>query len=235
MVAKALGSRIGSPHSSHSGGVSGSVSSIMVASASTNGTSATIPANSSGASLATTPIRRPPALPPCATIRPAPVYPSAIRCRAAARKSENVFGFLPSLPSSYQRQPLSVPPRTCAMAVDEAAVDEREAIAREARIDRIAVGAVAIEKQRRRAVMLCVPPHQKRHRHGLAVGGRREHEAGLIARRVEAGRDDLPLDQRPLARGAVIVVDLLGPRHRRNGETDARRVELVDPARNSSA
>ncbi len=59
-------------------------------------------------------------------------------------------------------------------------------------------------------------------------GGGREHEPRDIARRVEARRDDLPLDQRPLARRAVVVVNLFRPRHRRIGEADARTVELVD-------
>ena len=61
---------IGLPHSGHSGGVSGSFSSSMVLSTSTNGTSAMMPRNSSGAMLATTPISMPPAEPPLATMRP---------------------------------------------------------------------------------------------------------------------------------------------------------------------
>jgi hypothetical protein len=44
MVANASGLRIGSPHSSHSGGVSGRLSSSMVSSTSTKGTSAMTPA-----------------------------------------------------------------------------------------------------------------------------------------------------------------------------------------------
>ena len=73
MVRNAAASVIGLPHSGHSGGVSGSVSSSMVFSTSTNGTSATMPANSSGARLATAPISMPPALPPWPTMRPAEV------------------------------------------------------------------------------------------------------------------------------------------------------------------
>ena len=87
MVSNAALSWVGSPHSSHSGGVSGRLASSIVASTSTNGTSAMISANRSGARLATAPISRPPALPPCATTRPLLVKPSAMRKRMAARKS----------------------------------------------------------------------------------------------------------------------------------------------------
>src|SRR6478735_6531771 len=55
MVRKSFALSIGLPHSGHSGGVSGSVSSSMVLSTSTNGTSATMPANSSPARLAIAP------------------------------------------------------------------------------------------------------------------------------------------------------------------------------------
>src|ERR1700743_566758 len=61
MVRKSSALSIGLPHSGHSGGVSGSVSSSMVLSTSTNGTSATMPANNSPARLATAPISNPPA------------------------------------------------------------------------------------------------------------------------------------------------------------------------------
>ena len=64
MVVKAAASAIGLPHSGHSGGVSGRVSSSMVFSTSTNGTSAMMPAKRSGARLATAPISMPPAEPP---------------------------------------------------------------------------------------------------------------------------------------------------------------------------
>src|SRR6516162_10124314 len=53
MVRKSFSLSIGLPHSGHSGGVSGKESSSMVSSTSTNGTSATMPAKSSPARLAT--------------------------------------------------------------------------------------------------------------------------------------------------------------------------------------
>src|SRR5664280_792539 len=81
MVLKSASLLIGLPHSGHSGGVSGRVSSSMVLSTSTNGTSATIPANNLPARLATAPISMPPALPPWPTMRFAPVYPASISAR----------------------------------------------------------------------------------------------------------------------------------------------------------
>jgi len=116
MERKAASSVTGLPHSGHSGGVSGSVSSRMVLSTSTNGTSATMPANRSPARLATAPISMPPALPPWPTMRFADVYLASISARALAAKSSKVFGFFSRLPSRYQPQPLSEPPRICAMA-----------------------------------------------------------------------------------------------------------------------
>jgi hypothetical protein len=73
MLRKAASSVIGLPHSGHSGGVSGRVSSSIVFSTSTKGTSETMPAKSSPARLATAPISMPPALPPWPTMRPAEV------------------------------------------------------------------------------------------------------------------------------------------------------------------
>ena len=85
-------------------------------SASTNGTCATIPANASGAMLATAPISSPPAEPPRATSRSADVQPVSARCRAHAMKSVNVFFLRSSLPSVYQERPISPPPLMCAIA-----------------------------------------------------------------------------------------------------------------------
>src|SRR5690606_34414589 len=106
----------GLPHSSHSVTVSGSDGSSMELSGSTNGTSATMPANSSGAMFATAPMSRPPAEPPRATVRSGEVQPVLARCRAHAMKSVKVLRLASSLPSSYQRRPSSPPPRTCATA-----------------------------------------------------------------------------------------------------------------------
>ena len=116
MVLKSAALSIGLPHSGHSGGVSGKVSSSMVLSTSTNGTSATMPANNSPARLATAPISMPPALPPWPTIRFGPVYLAAINARALAEKSSKLLVFFSRLPSRYQPQPLSEPPLMCAIA-----------------------------------------------------------------------------------------------------------------------
>src|SRR3954447_98683 len=107
---------IGLPHSSHSVTVSGNEGSRIELSGSTNGTCATIPAKSSGARLAIAPISRPPAEPPRATRRSAAVQPFLTSVRAHATKSVKVFRLVSILPSSYQRRPISPPPRTCAIA-----------------------------------------------------------------------------------------------------------------------
>ena len=116
MYAYASADASGLPHSSHSVTVSGSDGSRMLLSASTNGTSATTPANASGAWLATAPMSRPPAEPPRATRCRGEVQPAAARCWAHATKSENVFCLAISRPSVYQRRPSSPPPRTWATA-----------------------------------------------------------------------------------------------------------------------
>ena len=68
MIRSNVGSR-GSPHSSHSVIVSGSEGSLIVVTTSTNGTSATAPANRWGRWLSTAPTSRPPAEPPRTTTR----------------------------------------------------------------------------------------------------------------------------------------------------------------------
>ncbi len=88
----------------------------MVVSTSTNGTCATMPPKACGARFTTAPISRPPADPPRATSRDGAVQPSLTRCSAHATKSVNVFVLRSSFPSSYQRRPISPPPRMCAMA-----------------------------------------------------------------------------------------------------------------------
>ncbi len=65
----------------------------MVVSGSTNGTWARIPANRSGARLATAPISSPPALPPNATSSCGRVNPESTKCCATATKSVKVFFF----------------------------------------------------------------------------------------------------------------------------------------------
>ncbi len=57
-------------HSGHSSGVRGSVASDIVFNTSTNGASAITPQKASGAALTAAPTRAPPALTPCATMRP---------------------------------------------------------------------------------------------------------------------------------------------------------------------
>ena len=83
---------------------------------STKGTIAWMPANFSGAMFATAPTSMPPADPPSATSLSWEVNPLSTRSSATSMKSVKVFFFLRILPSSYQRRPISPPPRTCATA-----------------------------------------------------------------------------------------------------------------------
>src|SRR3981189_2862183 len=128
MVPKSASLAIGLPHSGHSGRVSGGCSSSMVLGTSTNGTSATMPANNSPDRLATAPISMPPALPPWPTMRFSFVYLASISARAVA-----------------------APPKM-GDGVEKAAVDQRQRVGGKRRRHRHAVGAVAVEQQRRFAV-----------------------------------------------------------------------------------
>ena len=96
--------------------VSGRVSSSMVLTTSTNGTSATTALKSSGRWLTTAPISRPPALPPSIASCSGVVRPRAISASAQAMKSSKVVGFFAILPASYQLRPRSPPPRMWAIA-----------------------------------------------------------------------------------------------------------------------
>ena len=91
--------------------VSGIVSSSIVVTTSTNGTSATTARNSSGRWLTTAPMSSPPALPPSMASIAGVVRPAAISFSAQAMKSSKVVCFLAILPASYQLRPRSPPPR----------------------------------------------------------------------------------------------------------------------------
>ena len=203
MYAYTSASCSGSPHSSHSITVSGSDGSRIVVSASTNGTSARMPANSSGARLATAPISRPPALPPSATSRSGEVYPLSIRCRAQSTKSVKVLRLL-------QQLAVLVPlPAHLAAAAhvrdreDDAAVEHRQAGDREAagrssaRTSRSRTGAAGAapvagvaeralpdERDRARCVPSCAVAHSR---------------ACVVVRGVVAAEHRLPLAQQQLA------------------------------------
>src|SRR5215212_7537007 len=92
-------SAIGLPHSGHSPGVSGSVSSSMVLTTSTTGTSVTSAPQRSGSVFTTAPTTSPPAERPLIAILPAQVNPAAINPFATSTKSLNVLVLLSSLPS----------------------------------------------------------------------------------------------------------------------------------------
>ena len=112
--------------------------------------------------------------------------------------------------------------------VDEAAVDQRQAVGREASVYRVTIGAVAVDQQRRRPVALEVAPMHQRDRHALAVVGVGEDAARHISRGVEILRRLLLLAQDALAIDEIVVVDLLAAGHRGEAEAEGRRIEFVD-------
>ena len=90
-----------------------------------------------------------------------------------------------------------------------------------------AVGAVAVEQQRRGAVERRALAVEQRDRHALAVGGRRQQPARDVVGGVVAARHLLRLAQGARARLHVVVEDLGRRGHRRVGEAQRRGVELV--------
>src|SRR5262249_61715360 len=96
--------------------VSGGDGPRLLGSESTNGPWAPLPPNAGGASFTAAPTSSPPAEPPRAISRRELVQPRLTRCSAQATKSVNVLVLRSIFPSSYQRRPISPPPRTCATA-----------------------------------------------------------------------------------------------------------------------
>ena len=153
--------------------------------------------------------------------------PRATRCSAAAMKSVKVLALCSRLPLSYQPIALVLAAADMGDGVDEAAIDQRQPVDREAGGDRDAVGAVAVEQAGRRAVERRVLAVEQRDRHRLAVRGRREDAPRHVERRVVAGGHFLLLAQHALARLHVVVVDARRRRHRGIGEAERVGVELV--------
>src|SRR3979490_961138 len=151
MVRKSFSLSIGLPHSGHSGGVSGRVSSSMVLSTSTNGTSATMPANNSPERLATAPISIPPALPPWPPMRFPLVYFASIKPPPAAGGGEIVerVRLLLALAVEIPAPALVGAASDMRDRVNKTAVDQRQPVGGERGRHRHAVGAVAIAQQGR--------------------------------------------------------------------------------------
>ena len=187
--------------------VSGSEASSIVLITSTNGTCATTALNRSGRMLATAPISRPPALPPWITSRSGERVPVLDEVLGAVDEvGERVH---------LQHHPPLLAPLLAELAaaadvgqrVDHAAVEQAQAARREGRRHRHAVGAVGVEQHRRRAVERHALPVDERDRHLRAVARRRPHPLRFVLRRVVAAEHFLPLEQRPLLRVEVVVVD----------------------------
>ena len=111
--------------------------------------------------------------------------------------------------------------------VDEAAIDEAEQVGAEPRRHQRAVGAVAVEQQRRRAVEGESAAMQERDRNAFPVRRGREQATGDVVGGLVAARHGLALAQDAGAGDAVVIVGLGRRRHRRVGEADACRLELV--------
>src|SRR6476646_5498002 len=199
---------IGLPHSGHSPGVSGSVSSSMVLSTSTKGTSATTAPHSSGSEFTTAPISSPPAEPPLISIRPALANFSAIKPFATSTKSLNVLVRLVSLPSKNHLYPRSSPPRIWAVA-------EADPVRVEDRRDGVAVSAIGIEEQLALAGLLEALLVNDGDRHLRPVARVDHQPLGRILRRVVARRDFLHLPHLELAALGMIIVGRHGRDHRR--------------------
>ena len=109
-------------------------------------------------------------------------------------KSWKVFVFFSRLPSSYQRIALVLAAADMGDGVDEAAIDERQAVGVEAGGNGDAVGAVAIEQAGRRAVERRVAAVEQRDRHQFAVMRPAPSDAARhVVGRIVAGRHFLRL------------------------------------------
>ena len=111
--------------------------------------------------------------------------------------------------------------------IDEAAVDERQAVGVERGGDGDAVGAVAIDEAGRGPVERRVLAEQDRDRHGLAVGGRREQPPRHIVGWIVSARHFPPLAQDSRALRQVIVPHFGRRRHRRIAEAQRVGRKLV--------
>ena len=149
---KAASSAPGLPHSGHSGGVSGSSLSSMVLSTSTKGTSATIPANRSGARLADRAhehAARAAAMGDDASARRVACIDQGL---AAGDEIRERVRLLLALAIHVPAPALLGAAADMRDRIDESAVDEGQDPGAEARRHRHAIGAVAVEQAGRRAV-----------------------------------------------------------------------------------
>ena len=96
--------------------------------------------------------------------------------------------------------------------IDEPAINQRQPLGAELRMLGVAVSAVAVQPDRRRAVELGVLVVEDGDGHAGAILSRRGETARDVARRVVAARHVLDLAQGALARLHVVVEHLLGLR-----------------------
>ena len=99
--------------------------------------------------------------------------------------------------------------------IDEAAVDQGQDVCVEGSRYGDAVGTVAIDQARRRAVERRVPVVEQRDRNAFPVRSGCHQPTGDIMLRLVAGRHVLCLQERPLARPHIVVEELRRRGHRR--------------------
>ena len=195
MVSNAASSWIGSPHSSHSGGVSGRLASSIVARTSTNGTSAMIAGEKVGREIGDGAHEQAAG---AAALSHDPPWAGKALGDQESRRGEEIAKSVRLLVELAVLVPAPAFVRAAAHMGDrehEAAVDEREPVGRKTRLGRITVGAVAGDEKRRRSVEPHAPLVKQRHRHALAVIGWGEDQTRDISLRIEAARHRLPLDE----------------------------------------
>ena len=190
----------------------------MVVTQSTKGTSATRARNRSGARLATAPMSRPPAEPP----RPASAPSRAMPPRPGGADSDEVaerVGLVLHAPALVPGPPHLPRRHGRARWRDHPAVEERETVVGERRVDRHLVGAVAVEHARRGRLQ-AVGGARRRPGRGPVIGGGPFAVCG-VAGGVEVAQDGLLLQQRL---HPVCQADLQDARGRHHGGTpDAQR------------
>ena len=160
-------------------------------------------------------------------MRLALVYFSAISARRAGREIVEAVGLLLALAVEIPAPALVGAAADMRDGVDKAAIDQRQPVGGERGRHRHAVGAVAIQQQRRAAVAHEILGVQDRHRHLGAVMRGRHDAGGDVVGRIMAGRDFLALAQGARAARHVVIVDFRRRRHRRIGKAQVGGVEFV--------
>ena len=151
--------------------------------------------------------------------------PSSTSARPQATRSSKVLGLAASFPSSYQRRPISPPPRTWPMAKAQPRSSKESRSDEKRRVDRDLVRAVAVEERRSaRRVGRTVDQADRDLR---PVVGRRPQPARHVRRRVVATEHRLHLADVTHAGVEIEVDDGRRGDQRGVGEPELRPVHVV--------